>query len=678
MTSPSPSKINKDIESFMHLYSCEKSLSTFSESLQRAADSILTQCSSMREANSLVTRTLGDVADKKSSMEEIVQAANKYLLPLDCESSLFIDPLDSVNFHTAAFELIKHIMKLNIKQPLSKSLGQYLNSIASGDYATVSDIFTNSADSRMVKVHQIMTRLVDRYYDVEGFILKNLAEYLYQIQSLIPKLTTTDSILFVTPPAVPWSSKIKTRSLHRYSMISLASWQESPVAELLSSVMTSLAYLNLENISKQARESITPWLNTIHGYIDQCLTACYSTIIVVLYIKPIILKNILSLLNQCQGTALPHIFKLQSVSNNVLTSDICKSVKPFIKSLCTNAGSLQIHINGNSLNNYATKLTTISSRSIQSEKKHINFIIFGYKEIYDQLSRDSHTRNPYPDTNIDPDFSDISVQFNVALAISEFSPLDHRDITTDLDTYIYQYPPNSTELLDNKRPVSTLKKTPTINVPIQNIINLISNEWIAKSQSLYYFSKPFVKYIYDSIEFCNKSARDSSLWNKLLSVSSDFFNLTMEEHKASTRTILQEFATSLHSELRDAFTCVPIGEKLCILQACLTSSCDGIAEIAAESIIVYITNITKRRESIRTITNSSDSMFAFITALLAYLHKALTLLLSYASTRMLGTVSRVIKTLEHEYITIAHKTHRSHTEATHLSRLTILTHTKNI
>lgn len=117
-------------------------------------------------------------------------------------------------------------------------------------------------------------------------------------------------------------------------------------------------------------------------------------------------------------------------------------------------------------------------------------------------------------------------------------------------------------------------------------------------------------------------------------------------------------------------------KKLCILQLCLTNSCDGIAEMVAESITTYIFNITKRRESIRTIATSSDSTFAFITALLAYLHKALTLLLSYASTRMLNLVSKLIKTLEHEYVTMAHKIHRGCTEATHLSRLAILTHAK--
>lgn len=639
----------------------------------------------MREANSLVTRVLSNVVDQKASMEEITQMVSNYLLPLEYESSLFVDPLNSVSYHTAAFELVKHITKLNIKHPLSKSLAQYLNSVASREYMSVSDIFTDSADSRIVRVHQLIARIVDRYCDVEGFILKNLTEFLHQVKNLIPKLITTDSVLFVAPPPTPWSSKIKTRSLHNYSMVSLTSWQRSPIAEVLSSVTASLASFSPEKLSKQARDSILPWLNTIRDYIDQCLGDCYSTITVLLYIEPIVLKNILALMNKCQGAVLPCIFRMQYFSNNSApTSNTCKLIKPLISSLCANAGSLQIRMNGNSLSNYATKLSTLNNTITQPKKSFFNSIIFGYKEIYNQLLQDSRIHNhcSVSEAGSETSSASTSIGFIIALAIAEFNSLDHKNITTDLDTYISRYPPSSTELMGGKRPASAsasaLKKIGSINISTQNVIDLISKEQIARSQSLYNLSKPFVMYIYNAIEFCNAHVKGNSLWSKILSVSPDFFNLTMEEHKASIHIVLQDFAAHLHSELIDVLTCVPIGEKLCILQACLTNSCDGIAEITAESIATYVTNITKKRESVKAIANSSDSIFALITALLAYLHKALTLLLSYASTRMLSTVSRVIKMLEHEYITLAHKTHRGHTESTHLSRLTILTHAKNL
>ena len=673
------SQITRDIESFTKLCACEKSLTAFSASLQTTASTILARCNSMREANGLVTTTLGNIADQKRSMTEIAQIADEYLLPLESESSLFVDPLDSAGFHTAAFELVRHIIKLNIKQPLSKSVAQYLNSVVKGEYLPASDIFTDVADLHMVKLHQLMARIIDRYCDVEGFMLKHFAEYLQKVKGLIPKLTLTDTVLFVESPPLPWSCKIKTRSFHNYSMVSFTSWQGSFIADIFSSVTIALANLDLEKLSKQARESVLPWLNTIRGYIEQVLIACYSTVIVLLYIKPVILKNILSLMNKCHGAMLPCIFKMQSLSNNsMLSSSICRSVRPLISSLCVDAGSLQIRAQGNSLNNYAAKLSTLCGAPLSSEKHYINSIILGYKEVHDQLMRDSHTCNHCPNVKAESESGDSSEDFIAALAVAEFSSLDHMHLTCNLDDYVARYPPTNLDLLGGKRPVSALKRTFSINISAQTIVNMETKELVAKCQSLYFLSKPFVLYIYGAIEFCSAYVKGDSLWNKLLAVSPDFFNLTMEEHKSSTHTVFQEFATHLHSELTDALTCTPIGEKLCILQACLTCSCDGIAEIAAESIIAYITNITKRRESIRTITSSSVSTFAFITALLAYLHKILTALLSYASTRMLNVVSRIIKTLEHEYIALAHKVHRSCTEATHLSRLTMLTHAKRL
>lgn len=674
-----PSQISKSIESFTHLCACEKALTAFSASLQHTADAVLARCSSMKEANDLVTKAFSNIADQKSSIQELTQMANEYLLPLESESSLFVDPLNSASFHTAAFELVRHIIKLNLKQLLSKSLAQYLNSIVSREYLLASDIFTDTIDLRIVKIHQLITRTVDRYYDVEGFILKHFIEYLYRIKSLIPKLATTDSVLFITSPPFPWSSKMKTRSFHNHSMVSLTSWQGSPVADVLSSVASALANLDFEKLSKQARESILPWLNTVCNYIEQCLTACYSTVIVLLYLKPVILTNILSLMNKCHGVMLPYIFKMQSFSNGTtLNSNTCKLLKPLISLLCADSGSLQIRVNGNSLNNYATKLSTLSNVSASSEKNFVNSIIIGYREVYDQLLRDSHTCNPCSNMKVEPEIDDSSEGFVVALAIAEFNPLDHEHSVAELDTYISRYPPNSVDLLVGKRPGSALKRNPSVDIPMKSIMDATVKNLVVKCQSLYALSRPFVIYIYNTLEFCNAYVKGDSLWNKLLSVSPDFFNLTMEEHKNSVHTVLQEFATHLQQELIDALTCVPIGEKLCILQLCLTNSYDKIAELVAESITTYITNITKRRESIRTIATSSNSTFAFITALLAYLHKALTLLLSYASTRMLNIVSRLIKTLEHEYIIMAHKIHRSCTEATHLSRLTILTHAKYI
>lgn len=671
------SQISKSIESFTHLCACEKSLTAFSASLQHTADAILARCSSMKEANDLVTKAFSSVADQKSSIQELTQMANEYLLPLESESSLFVDPLNSVSFHTAALELVRHIIKLNLKQLLSKSLAQYLNSIVSREYLLASDIFTDTADLRVIKIHQLITRTVDRYYDVEGFMLKHFTEYLYRVKALIPKLATTDSVLFITSPPFPWSFKMKTRSFHSYSMVSLTSWQGSPAADVLSSVASALANLDPEKLSKQARESILPWLNTVCNYIEQGLTACYSTVIVLLYLKPVILTNILSLMNKCHGVMLPCIFKLQSFSSGTtLNSSICRSIKPLISSLCAESGSLQICVNGNSLSNYAAKLSTLSSASASSEKNFLNSIIVGYREVYDQLLRDSHVCNPCSNMKVDHEIDDPSEGFVAALAIAEFNPLDHKHATTELDDYISRYPPNSVDLLIGKRPSSALKKNPSVDIPMKSIMDAGVKDLVIRCQSLYSLSKPFVVYIYSALEFCSAYGKGDSLWNKLLSVSPDFFNLTMEEHKSSMHTVLQEFAAHLRQELTDALACVPIGEKLCILQLCLTNSCDGIAEMVAESITTYILNITKRRESIRTIATSSDSTFAFITALLAYLHKALTLLLSYASTRMLNLVSKLIKTLEHEYVTMAHKIHRSCTEATHLSRLAILTHAK--
>ncbi|TNJ30023.1 hypothetical protein GMRT_13603 [Giardia muris] len=589
------------LSAYVSSLDAEDRISALETRLGRVSTEIGQKMEALTEILALSQDTIAQIADCNAELATLAEVADTELLSLADETTIFVAPVVNNVFHDALYQLLKYIIRSRTGNFLKQGLQEYSKILMSGTRPDT-DLLCDDAPEQKRRLLQLGTRIVDKYFDAEGFILQAFIQYCTEISMALLEGRDVKMVRF---PRIP-DEKLKSRSYHPSSLLN------PQMLPLLKQALGS-ALEAVENVRKRSNDTmIISSLQALASQLEESIKECHSTIVFLLYLVPDVFEGFLEFLEYVHSIVLPVLFNSQyqepTDSNAVLARKLCQERV------------------GITIQPVSTEFQYFLKEFDASRPSKVSAALSCIME-HEGKKGDGQ-----------PGSHEVALPTHMALAFT----------LAELDEGPYNYAPTReapSQMLELiKRPV-LINLTPEVLRDTGKAVGA----YIALMEGL---SASALLYIGGLLRLLRDYRSRSSLLTHICSVSDDFYKLLSERFYRLTGAVCGAVVEAVQQKVGGALRCLSIGMQMSILTQSYDCGTPKLSQVITTAIQDSITNRFRQRTVARRLSSLRESDFVFQLAQAGYLHTALERSLTLAPTDMLPYVSEALRHLATEFTAV--------------------------
>lgn len=572
----------------------------------------------LTEILALSQETIARIADCNVELATLAEVADTELLSLADETTIFVAPVVNNAFHEAVYQLIKYIIRSRTGSFLKQGLQEYYKILVSGTRPDV-DLLCDDAPEQKRRLLQLGTRIVDKYFDAEGFILQTFIQYCSDVSTALQEGRDVKLVRF---PRIP-DEKLKSRSYHPTSLLN---------PQMLSLLKQALgtALEAVESVRKRCNDTmLISSLQALAFQIEESIKECHSTIVFLLYLIPDVFEGFLEFLEYVHSTVLPVLFHSQyqepTDPNAILARKLYQDrIGISVQPVSTEFQYYLKEFDANRPSNVSAVLSCVMEK-------------IGTKEEYPS--------GPH----------EVALPTHMALAFT----------LAELDEGPYNYAPvrdAPTQMLEViKRPV-LINLTPDVLKDTGKVVGT----YISLLEGL---SSSSLLYVGGLLRLLRDYRARSSLLTHICSISDDFYKLLSERFHLLTGTVCGAVIDAIQQKVGAALRCLSIGMQLGVLVQSYECGTPKLSHVITTAIQDSITSRFRQRTIARKLSSLRETDFVFQLAQAGYIHTILEKSLALAPTDMLPYVSATLRHLAAEFTAVYRLRERAITQDVVVAKL---------